>query len=82
MLSTDTKLTELVNRLKEFAVTNLECIILFGSAARGDFQPGLSDINVACILKSLSVEELGRLAGVVKWWCVEQNELRPFSYRG
>jgi hypothetical protein len=74
MLSTDAKLTELVNRLKEFAVTNLECVILFGSAARGDFRPGHSDLNVACILNSLSVEELGRLAGVVKWWCVEQKE--------
>lgn len=82
MLSTDAKLTELVNRLKEFAATNLECIILFGSAARGDFQPGLSDINVACILKSLSVEELGRLAGVVKWWCVEQKEPSPLFFTG
>src|SRR5947209_3211917 len=33
MLSTDTKLTELVKRLKEFAASNLECGILFGSAA-------------------------------------------------
>ena len=36
MLSTETKLTELVNRLKEFAAANLECVILFGSAARGE----------------------------------------------
>ena len=68
--------------MKEFAATNLECIILFGSAARGDFQPGLSDINVACILRSLSVEELGRLAGVVKWWCVEQKEPAPLFFTG
>lgn len=74
MLSTDTKLTELVKRLKEFAATNLECVILFGSAARGDFREGHSDLNVVCILHSLSVAELGRLADVVKWWCVEQKE--------
>jgi predicted nucleotidyltransferase len=80
MLSTDAKLTELVNRLKEFAATNLECIILFGSAARGDFRPGLSDLNVACILQSLAVEELGRLADVVKWWCVEQRETAPLFF--
>jgi len=58
MLSTETKLTELVNRLKEFAGANLECVILFGSAARGDFREGHSDLNVVCILHSLSVEEL------------------------
>jgi predicted nucleotidyltransferase len=80
VLSTDAKLMELVNRLKEFAATNLECVILFGSAARGDFRPGLSDLNVACILHSLTVEELGRLAGVVKWWCVEQKEPAPLFF--
>jgi hypothetical protein len=80
MLSTDAKLTELVNRLKEFAGTNLECVILFGSAARGDFRPGHSDLNVACILHSLTVEELGRLADVVKWWCVAQKEPAPLFF--
>ena len=32
---------------------------------------------MVCILRSLSVEELGRLALVVKWWCVEQKEPAP-----
>jgi predicted nucleotidyltransferase len=82
MLSKDAKLTELVNRLKEFAGANIECVILFGSAARGDFRQGLSDLNVACILHSLTVEELGRLADVVKWWCVEQREPAPLFFTG
>jgi predicted nucleotidyltransferase len=80
MVSTDAKLTELVKRLKEFAASNLECVILFGSAARGDFHEGHSDLNVVCILRSLTVEELGRLAGVVKWWCVEQKEPAPLFF--
>lgn len=80
MLSRDAKLTELVNRLKEFAATNLECVILYGSAARGDFREGHSDLNVVCILRSLSVEELGRLADTVKWWCVEQKEPAPLFF--
>jgi predicted nucleotidyltransferase len=80
MLSMEAKLTELVNRLKEFAAGNLECVILFGSAARGDFHAGLSDLNIACILRSLTVEELGRLASVVKWWCVEQKEPAPLFF--
>jgi len=80
MLSTETKLTELVNRLKEFAAANLECVILFGSAARGDFHQGHSDLNVVCILRSLGVEELGRIAPVVKWWCGEQKEPAPLFF--
>lgn len=76
----DAKLTELVQRLKEFAATNLECVILFGSAARGDFREGHSDLNIVCILHSLTVEELGRLAGVVKWWCAEQREPAPLFF--
>ncbi len=80
MLSTETKLAELVKRLKEFAAANLECVILYGSAARGDFREGHSDLNVVCILHSLSVEELGRIAHVVKWWCVEQKEPAPLFF--
>jgi predicted nucleotidyltransferase len=82
MLSTETKLAELVRRLKEFAAANLESVILYGSAARGDFREGHSDLNVACILRSLNVEELGRLAHVVKWWCAEQKEPAPLFFTG
>jgi len=80
MLSTETRLAELVKRLKEYAAANLECVILFGSAARGDFREEHSDLNVVCILHSLTVEELGRLAHVVKWWCVEQKEPAPLFF--
>ena len=80
MLSTDAKLRELVNRLKEFAATNLECVILYGSGARGDFRPGHSDLNVVCVLHALTIEELGRMADVVKWWCVEQKEPAPLFF--
>src|SRR6266513_1575530 len=80
MHSKERKLTEQVNRLKEFAPVNLESVILFGSAARGDFHEGHSELNVVCILRSLSVEELVRLAQVVKWWCVEQKEPAPLFF--
>src|SRR5258707_4415086 len=80
MLSTEMKLTELVRRLKELAATILECVILFGSAARGDFHEGHSDLNVACVLHSLSVEELGRIAPVVKWWCADLKEPAPLFF--
>jgi hypothetical protein len=80
MLSAETKLAELVKRLKEFTAANLECVILYGSAARGDFREGHSDLNVVCFLHSLNVEELGRLAQVVKWWCADQQEPAPLFF--
>jgi len=65
MLSTEAKLTDLVARMKEFAGENLESIILYGSAARGDFKEGHSDLNVLCVLRSVATRELTRVAPVV-----------------
>jgi len=80
MLSTEAKLKELVSRLKEAAAANLESVILYGSAARGNFHPDHSDLNVLCVLGSLAVEELGRVAPVVRWWVVEQQQPVPLFF--
>jgi len=78
--STTTQLNELVNRLKDAAAANLECVILYGSAARGSFHPDHSDLNVLCVLKSLAVEELTRVAPVVRWWAAEQGQPAPLFF--
>jgi len=80
MLSTEAKLTDLVARMKEFAGENLESIILYGSAARGDFNEGHSDLNVLCVLRSVTTRELTRVAPVVHWWCRDQNEPAPLFF--
>ena len=80
MLSTEAKLTDLVARMKEFAGENLESIILYGSAARGDFKEGHSDLNVLCVLRSVATRELTRVAPVVHWWCRDQNEPAPLFF--
>lgn len=80
VLSTDAKLRELVNRLKDAAAANLESVLLYGSAARGDFHPAHSDLNVLCVLGSLAIEELSRVAPVVRWWVVEQEEPAPLFF--
>jgi hypothetical protein len=76
----DGKLNELVSRLKEAAGKNLESVILYGSAARGDFQPGTSDLNVLCTLVAIDVNELQRLAPVVAWWTQEIKEPAPLFF--
>ncbi|MGB6897914.1 MAG: nucleotidyltransferase domain-containing protein, partial [Candidatus Acidiferrum sp.] len=80
MLSTESKLSDLVSRMKEFAAENLESLILYGSAARGDFKQGHSDLNVLCVLRSLAARELTRVAPVVHWWTKDQHEPAPLFF--
>jgi hypothetical protein len=42
--------------------------VLYGSAARGDFVPGRSDLNLMLILDDLSPRSLGALAGPFATW--------------
>lgn len=74
------KLTEFVSRLKEAAGKNLESVVLYGSAARGDFHPGVSDVNVFCTLVSIDFSELQRLSPVVHWWIHEMKEPPPLFF--
>lgn len=80
MSSNDEKLADLVRRLKEFAADNLESVILYGSAARGDFHESHSDLNVVCVLRSLVPRELSRVAPAVEWWCKDQHEPPPLFF--
>lgn len=76
----EAQLSELVSRLKEAAGKNLESVILYGSAARGDFHPGTSDLNVLCTLVMIDVNELQRLAPVVAWWTQEIKQPAPLFF--
>ena len=74
------KLTELVGRLKDVAGKNLESVILYGSAVRGDYHPGSSDLNVLCTLVSMEFAELQLLSPVVRWWTQEMKEPPPLFF--
>jgi predicted nucleotidyltransferase len=76
----EAKLTELVSRLKEAAGKNLESVILYGSAARGDYRPGSSDLNVLCTLVTIDMNELQLIAPVVAWWTKELKEPAPLFF--
>src|ERR1700679_4044633 len=62
------KIDEFVKRIREAAGPNIESIILFGSAVAGDFHPGLSNLNLLCVLRDSSFAALQPLAPVAKWW--------------
>jgi predicted nucleotidyltransferase len=67
------KITEFVKRIREADASNIEAIILFGSAVSGDFHPGLSDLNIFCVVRDVSFAALDRLAAVAKWWAKQKQ---------
>ena len=76
----ETKLAELVSRLKEAAGKNLESVVLYGSAASGAYRPGSSDLNVLCTLVTMDVRELQLIAPVVHWWTHDEKEPPPLFF--
>ena len=62
------KLDEFVSRMKQAAGQNLESIILYGSAASGEYQADFSNLNLLCILHESSFPSLSAIAPVVEWW--------------
>jgi len=81
MQKPEEKLEELVRRLRELAGENLESVILYGSAARGEYDASRSDLNILCTLKSLDAAELARLNPALVWWEKQQSETAPLFFR-
>jgi len=61
-------LSELVERLKSALADRLVTVILYGSAAVGDWNKENSDLNVLCALDRISPQELIKAEPVVSWW--------------
>jgi hypothetical protein len=61
-------LSELVDRLKSALGDQLVSVLLYGSAAIGDWDKDTSDLNVLCVLDRLAPTELSKAEPVVVWW--------------
>jgi len=62
------QLDEFVSRIRPAAGENLQSVILYGSAAAGDFNPEFSNLNLLCLLYETSFAKLSAIAPVVEWW--------------
>ena len=69
-------LSELVKRLQEAYEDDLVSVVLYGSAASGDYQEKFSDLNVLCVLRVVGVPELRKAEKAVEWW-VKQKQPAP-----
>ncbi len=67
------KLSGLVERLKQAFDDRLVSAVLYGSAAAGDWHEQASDLNVLCVLKTLSPHELVQSEPVFRWWREQGN---------
>lgn len=67
------QIDEFVTRMKQAAGGNLESVILYGSAASGEFHPDFSNVNLLCVLRQTSFATLAAIGPVVKWWIGEKR---------
>ncbi len=67
-------LNELVSRLRSGAQDNLVSVVLYGSAADGEFHSQYSDLNLLCIVRDSSFGALAKIAGAVDWWRKKKHQ--------
>jgi predicted nucleotidyltransferase len=71
----------LIARLKNAHGDDLVSVVLYGSAATGEFHEKFSDLNVLCVLKSIGVRELEKGTEAVGWWLKQKQPLPLFLSR-
>lgn len=59
---------ELAARVTAAFGENFISLVLYGSAASGDFVGPYSDLNVLCVLKHLRPDELSAAEPIFRWW--------------
>jgi hypothetical protein len=75
----DSKLDELVKKLKAAAADNLKAVILYGSAATEEFHAKHSDLNLLCLVGQADAAHLEALHGPVDWW-VRRRQRPPLVF--
>lgn len=61
-------INDFVVRLRGAAGENLRSVVLYGSAAGGEYDPEFSNLNLLCVLREMSFSTLSALAPTVEWW--------------
>ncbi len=61
-------INEFVERMRGAAGTNLLAVVLYGSAAAGDYVTDHSDVNLLCVLGETSFAAIEALAPAIAWW--------------
>jgi predicted nucleotidyltransferase len=69
----DQLLNELTRRLAAAYGRELVSVILYGSAASGDWHEGYSDLNVLAVLQQVGPVQLEKAEKIFQWWREQGN---------
>lgn len=69
----DRLLSELTAKLQHAYGPALESVILYGSAAAGEWHAGYSDLNVLAVLDRVGAAELEKAEKIFHWWREQGN---------
>ncbi len=64
---------EFTEKLKSTYDANLKSVVLYGSAAGGDFQKKVSDYNIIIVLENLAPVEIAKSSSLVRKWVKRGN---------
>ena len=67
------QINEFISRLRAASGENLQSVILYGSAADGEFHPEFSNVNLLCVLRETSFATLTAMAPAVEWWTRQKH---------
>ena len=68
-----TRAEEFTRRLEGAYGVSLVAVVLYGSAARGDYRPGVSDLNLLVILRGAEAATLRRGSALAREWAAAGN---------
>jgi predicted nucleotidyltransferase len=77
MVIMDKKISSLIIDLENIFKDRLESIILYGSAAFGEFQQNISDLNLIIVIENLMAEDLKAASPVMKKWTSKTKNPAP-----
>jgi hypothetical protein len=66
-------LNQLLEKLTKGLGDSLVSVVLYGSAASGDHHEGFSDVNVLCVLRQVTTQELEQSEPIFRWWREKKN---------
>jgi len=69
------QIDEFVQKVRTAAGTNLVAVILYGSAAAGNYIVGSSDVNLLFVLRETSFSAIAALSPVVEWWRKQKHRV-------
>jgi predicted nucleotidyltransferase len=72
-MEAEKQISEFISRLRAASGENLLSVILYGSAADGEFHPEFSNVNLLCVLRETTFATLAAMAPAVEWWTRQKH---------